>query len=319
MTDHGDLDLLDRRLQEYGSRWRAAMPAPVEPQTIETRRNRSTRRWLVPVAAAAVVAVIIGVTFAMTSGDEQNSAPTDVTPTDRAVPWAPLPAGGAGLSAYRPRSLYQDVTVTGDLHLDRKPGGNVDFEVTLTSPTDLPLAPCPDYAIWIGPWQAVYALNCAAVPFHDDQARPYLPARTPVTFAMSAADRFPPGLVGVEGVLTAWELFVPGRPSLMGTLDNNDSVLDTGTITGTVTMDGGPPPGQSVIVTSGTVTLTGAAGGTYTAQIGPGGAYDIAVPAGAYDLTVSTPQWNDGSPFRDGMIGVTGGAVVQGNVSLPMK
>jgi hypothetical protein len=82
--------------------------------------------------------------------------------------------------------------VSADLALPgtAKAGETVRFRVTLTAPRDVVLDPCPDYSITIGhvgnQTDVAYALNCAAVVFRDGAGRPYLPAGTPVTFAMQA-------------------------------------------------------------------------------------------------------------------------------------
>ena len=85
-------------------------------------------------------------------------------------------------------TAYADVDVAGALDIATTPGATVDFVVTLTSPHDLVLDPCPDYQIIqsgeAGPATESYALNCAAVPYKDAHGRPYLPAGTPVRFAM---------------------------------------------------------------------------------------------------------------------------------------
>jgi hypothetical protein len=87
-------------------------------------------------------------------------------------------------------TAYRHVDVSGDLPLTADPGDAMVFTITLTSPQDLVLDPCPDYRIVQNasgePREESYALNCAAVPFKDDHGRPYLPAGTPVRFAMQA-------------------------------------------------------------------------------------------------------------------------------------
>lgn len=89
----------------------------------------------------------------------------------------------------RTESLWRHVRASGDLRLTARPGSLVRFTVTLTSKHDLVLDPCPDYQMLLAgsglaPQQPSYALNCAAVPYHDSTGRPVLPADTPVTFAM---------------------------------------------------------------------------------------------------------------------------------------
>lgn len=83
---------------------------------------------------------------------------------------------------------YATLVVSGNLELSATPGETVHFTVTLTSPTDLALDPCPDYHLVQvaddGQHEETYALNCAAVPYRDARGRPYLPAGTPVQFEM---------------------------------------------------------------------------------------------------------------------------------------
>lgn len=85
----------------------------------------------------------------------------------------------------RETSPYDDLEVAGDLDLTFSPGQRARFEVTLTSPHGLDLTPCPDYGIITATGTHEWALNCADVPFRRE-GRPYLPAGTPVTFAMEA-------------------------------------------------------------------------------------------------------------------------------------
>ena len=112
------------------------------------------------------------------------NGPTHEVPPLQVWPLAP--------QAYQPArtdSLWHGVRARGDLHLTARPGKTVHFTITLVSPRDLVLDPCPDYQMLlagtgIAPRQPSYALNCAAVPYHDSAGTPMLPAHTPVTFAM---------------------------------------------------------------------------------------------------------------------------------------
>jgi hypothetical protein len=73
-------------------------------------------------------------------------------------------------------------------------------------------------------------------------------------------------------------------------------------------------------VTSGEVTLTTPDGATGSgASIGPDGRYRIDLPPGEYDVTVSTPQWNDGDTYSDGTFGVTGGTTNHLDIQIPIK
>jgi hypothetical protein len=88
-----------------------------------------------------------------------------------------------------------------------------DFVVTLVARRRVLLDPCPDY--WLGATPGHgrhYALDCAAVPWRDDQGRHYLPAGTPVRFAMR--------LGGMDGTIQKfwWGIVAPGAPAEVGGL-----------------------------------------------------------------------------------------------------
>lgn len=185
-------------------------------------------------------------------------------------------------------SPYENVTVTGDLDLAVEVGAGIDFEVTLTSPADLPLAPCPDYEILVGPRIDAHALNCSAVPYTDDAGRPYLPAGVPVTFAMHA-DGMEPAMVVTKFL---WVLSAPGHATASGTLRVGDASPPEAHLTGLVTMDGGPAPGTSIKVTSGEVHVVGD-GVDLTTPI-EGGQFELSVPPGTYSVWATTPQYDDG-------------------------
>ena len=188
-----------------------------------------------------------------------------------------------------PTSPYEHVTVTGDLDLAVGVGADIDFEVTLTSPVDLPLVPCPDYEILVGPRLDAHALNCSAVPHTDGVGRPYLPAGVPVTFAMHA-DGIEPAMVVTKFL---WTLTAPGHPGVGGTLQVGDAAVAEARISGLVTMDGGPAPGTSVKVTEGVVHVVGA-DVDLTAPI-EGGQFEVSVPPGTYRVWATTPQYGDGA------------------------
>jgi hypothetical protein len=137
---------------------------------------------------------------------------------------------------------YAALEVGGNLDLTAAPGETMRFTVTLTSPTDLPLDPCPDYRIVQvaddGPHEEAYALNCAAVPFRDDRGRPYLPAGTPVRFDMRTTVVGPGGSTeklswtldtvdqkGVGGSLTVQSAPAPSYdPGGASTTSRNDAL-----------------------------------------------------------------------------------------------
>jgi hypothetical protein len=85
-------------------------------------------------------------------------------------------------------------------------GGRLRFQVTLTADRDVVLDPCPDYLIFLGhvgnETKVGHALNCAGVPYRDASGRPYLPAGTPVVFAMEITA---PPRPGAQEKLT-WQL-----------------------------------------------------------------------------------------------------------------
>lgn len=111
-------------------------------------------------------------------------------------------------------SAYGQVRATGDLALHGTPGAPVDFTITLTSPHDLVLEPCPDYTIamyGVGvSEEPSYALNCAAVPFTDAQGRPMLPAGRPVAFAMRLV------APAADAGKLVWSLDAPGWRAVGG-------------------------------------------------------------------------------------------------------
>jgi hypothetical protein len=110
----------------------------------------------------------------------------------------------------RVRSAYAGVDAAPPVDLQAQPGEDVTFTVTLTSHLRLVLAPCPDYTIFVGPKQQRFGLNCAAVPHHDAAGRPYLPAGTPVRFAIQTTAGDP----GVAKV--GWQLEVPDNTVTIG-------------------------------------------------------------------------------------------------------
>jgi hypothetical protein len=111
---------------------------------------------------------------------------------------------------------FDRVSAIGSITGRARPGDVIAFEAVLESSTDLPLDPCPDYNIAFGrstfkTWQ----LNCSAVPFHDAQGRPYLPAFTNVRFDMRVTV---PDEPGKQKVL--WTLDGPQRmPGFYGLVD----------------------------------------------------------------------------------------------------
>lgn len=223
------------------------------------------------------------------------------------VPWvAPLQSSlGSEI-----QSPYLRLSVTGDLDLALEAGAPIAFEVTLTSPVDLPLDPCPDFRIGNIYDADIYGLNCAAVPHSDTDGRPYLPAAVPVTFAME----LPFGDAG-SGLIT-WELLVPGRPTLRGDVT---TTAPTGTVSGTVTYNDGAAPGTIFPLASGDITFTSRDGDSGAGtSINPDGTYQVELAPGAYDIVVTSPLFGgpSGQKCRDAA-GVTGGTVNQVDISCP--
>lgn len=90
MTD----DRMDERLRDYAARWTAARPVPAGVTVPEGRRGRS---WVPLTAAAAVVAVLAGVAFAVgpLRGPDPVSAPNlSASPTVSVSPTPPPPECG---------------------------------------------------------------------------------------------------------------------------------------------------------------------------------------------------------------------------------
>jgi hypothetical protein len=110
-------------------------------------------------------------------------------------------------------SPFDHLRASGNLDLKVAAGSPARFVITLTSPVDLPLDPCPDYLVITTLAREQFALNCNAVPFRDLRGRPYLPAGQPVRFAMKAqtgdqdTDKF------------IWELVTPlERKNVVGSI-----------------------------------------------------------------------------------------------------
>jgi hypothetical protein len=106
--------------------------------------------------------------------------------------------------------VFVDVHAETQMPQDAAVGSTLRFAVTLTAlGRDVVLSPCPDYALDVSrePDDADtvgYQLNCVGVPYRDPDGRPYLPANTPVRFAMELVI---PDLPGAHKV--TWRLEVP--------------------------------------------------------------------------------------------------------------
>lgn len=82
-------------------------------------------------------------------------------------------------------SAFSGIRVRVPRIVSARVGGPLDFVLTMVAPRRVLLAPCPDYRIGATPGYGTRAgLNCAGVPWRDDQGRPFLPAQVPVRFEM---------------------------------------------------------------------------------------------------------------------------------------
>lgn len=217
-----DLDELDDRLKDYASRWRASLAERPSPEGITFVSMRSgTRRshgWRA-LAAAVVVALAIGATVWATEIRHDTEHSPSKTPEGpvHPVPWEPLDPTNPVFDAAA-AAAYSSLTATGNLALTAPAGGQVDFAVTLESPTRISLDPCPDFTIsqqmsWDDFSDEPHALNCAAVPYKDSTGTPYLPAGQPVTFVMETM------APSVHPEKLTWHLDVPnGPPAISGSL-----------------------------------------------------------------------------------------------------
>jgi Protein of unknown function (DUF4232) len=90
MTDQADP--VDARLREYGERWRhdVAPLATVDVERLGSERRSGSGWWLVPAAAAAVLAVIIGAQV-IDTGSWTTPRHSVAVGQEAVVPWAPLP------------------------------------------------------------------------------------------------------------------------------------------------------------------------------------------------------------------------------------
>jgi hypothetical protein len=125
------------------------------------------------------------------------------------------PLGSIGVQRFVPLHVspahrvtaYNSVRERLPRHLTLRGRQPMDFVVTLVARRDVALDPCPDYRIGDGTVpDRTYRLNCAAVPWHDAQGRPYLPAGRPVRFAMHAG-----GIAGTAAKYW-WSIVAPGTP-----------------------------------------------------------------------------------------------------------
>lgn len=189
--------------------------------------------------------------------------------------------------------------------------GQARFTVTFESPKDLSLVPCPDYAITTAAGRQAWGLNCAGVPHRDSAGKPYLPANTPVRFAMEAdsggrsTDRF------------FWELTGNVAPHVLNGVVTVSGDEHHGSLSAVVMLTGGPSGAKDTRVTTGEIRVRGPV--ERTVRITDKPLVDLgSLPPGRYQLTTVTPQWNGGSSF--GMVvHVRAGITTIAKVDLPRR
>jgi hypothetical protein len=167
-----------------------------------------------PVDNDTIRAVLPGAAGALTFDGFGSSPFCNGTPGSGPSPIYVQPFRPEDFRPAETQSIYGDLQVTGDLDITASPGEHVPFTITITSPQRLLLDPCPDYTIaQYGPGvsqEERFALNCAAVPYHDPEGYPLIPADTPVRFAMAttAGSHDAPKFL--------WELDAPDHTIVVG-------------------------------------------------------------------------------------------------------
>ena len=323
MSDPTGPDLLDeqmdRRLKEYGARWRAEIPGPA---SVVAPSGGARHRWLVPAAAAAAVAVVVGIAYGATRGDDDAGGPASGGPspsvgTDDTCDPGDLVASDRQLTTAGPtRVLSARLTIVpgrSTCVVDDFPGIELlDHGVVIPVRTThdgldpggttvfAPGEPVGVELTWSPSGRLCRSLD-------NDEVR--------ITVGDGAA-------VTIDGFggacVPSGEQPPPVRVLPFLQVDRGGDTKARGTVTGTVTLEGGPAPGTSTPVTSGTVELIGRSSGGGV-SIGPDGTFRVEVPPGRYQVTVSTPQWNDGAPYDDGKYGVTGGADNELDIHIPIR
>ncbi len=201
------LDEIDERLSAAARRWQAEQPPPPALPLDRLGEPLPSRLpWRAMAAVAAAVVVVGGgavVASGLARGGSTPAGPTDhrTDQVDRrplpAVPWADLPAAHPKV-AHRVNghrvTPFDNISATGAISGDARPGDTLVFTAILESSTDLPLDPCPDFNIWFGRHDAhTWQLNCAQVPYRDGAGRPFLPAFANVPFEMRVTIPDEPG------------------------------------------------------------------------------------------------------------------------------
>ncbi len=330
MTDPTEQDLLDERmdhrLQEYGARWRDALPQPAGTARVGAARRG---RWVVPVAAAAAVAVVAGVAFALSAGDPTG----DLAPSDD-----PTPSGPTMVTVPEPAPCGANDLVSGGRTLETAAG-------TTYLTATLELAPGGSPCVVKG-FPLVTLLDhgdVAPVETVDDTSNGHgkqhlmVDAAHPIQVTLAWALGHHCGDVDNDTILLKvsdhTEVEIEGfgqnscspgegeQPVRVSPLTQPGPGEDAGTVTGTITLDGGPAPGTTVPLTTGEVTFIADAGDGESAGAGVSiardGTYEVDLAPGAYDIEVTSPELG-GQVCRDGA-GVTGGTVNEINISCPIE
>jgi hypothetical protein len=206
-------DLMDERLRNAARHWRDEQPRPpaVPLDRLVPAPRGGGRRPYAALAAAAVLVVAGSAVAIGHLGSSGTTASPTVPQSHRVgtehpgtIPWADLPAAHPQVRTTLPPqgnearggvvTPFDRVSATGTIHGEAAPGDVITFDAVLESSTDLSLDPCPDYNIWFGRHDAqTWQLNCTAVPYHDAEGRPYLPAFTNVRFEMRVTVPDEPG------------------------------------------------------------------------------------------------------------------------------
>ena len=174
--------------------------------------------WDEPALAAGIVTAVIWLSAVLFGGGAADSQPPDrpafrqvrlPTPSPEPtwppptsatgepvlVPWRLLKARYATIPIEPGGGLAEPLARFADVEGDLDPGKGGFYVVTLTARgRDVSLDPCPDFTVA----DERYGLDCAGVPFRDEEGAPFLPKDVPVGF-----------VIGVRGHGKAWELAAP--------------------------------------------------------------------------------------------------------------
>lgn len=299
---------MDRRLSEYGVRWRAVLPEPAEPTPVA---GSSRRSWLVPAAAAAAVAAVVGVSFAVTAGDDRDDAPPSSRPTSERPP--PCETGDLVLGAREVERAAGTTYLTATIQLATdgstcivsgavpevivlEGGAVAPVEVAYERPTD------PDRAFAVTETEAVQVTLSWAVghfcgDVDNDKILLRVGGRADVEFDGFGPTSCSPGEGAPAVVVEPLRTFGARQP---------------GVLTGVVTVARGPD-GARRPVKGGLLSASGDTG-TFSAVIGDDGRYEIELPAGAYELSITTSRGRSSFDCYD-TASVTGDTVNEADVS----